>query len=87
MDMPPITGKVEFKDVTFSYDDGHPILNKINFTANPGETFAIVGPTGAGKTTIVNLISRFYNVDSGEVLIDDIDISKVKYIHCVPRWA
>ena len=78
MDMPPITGKVEFKDVTFSYDDGHPILNKINFTANPGETFAIVGPTGAGKTTIVNLISRFYNVDSGEVLIDDIDISKVK---------
>ena len=78
MDMPPITGKVEFKDVTFSYDDGHPILNRINFTANPGETFAIVGPTGAGKTTIVNLISRFYNVDSGEVLIDDIDISKVK---------
>ncbi len=76
-DMPEITGKVEFRDVCFSYDEGHSILNKINFTAMPGETFAIVGPTGAGKTTIVNLISRFYNVNSGQILIDDTDISKV----------
>ena len=75
--MPPIQGKVEFKDVTFSYEEGHPILNKINFTANVGDSYAIVGPTGAGKTTIVNLISRFYNVDSGQILVDDIDISKV----------
>lgn len=76
-EMPPIVGKIEFKDVVFSYEEGHPILNHINFTANPGDSFAIVGPTGAGKTTIVNLISRFYNVDSGTVYIDGVDISKV----------
>jgi len=75
--MPPIVGKVEFKDVSFSYEEGHRILDKVNFTATPGQSFAIVGPTGAGKTTIVNLISRFYNVDSGQVLIDGNDISKV----------
>ena len=75
--MPPIVGKITFQDVCFSYEPGHPILNHINFTAKPGDSFAIVGPTGAGKTTIVNLISRFYNVDSGQVLIDDVDISKV----------
>ena len=75
--MPPIVGKITFQNVCFSYEPGHPILNHINFTANPGDSFAIVGPTGAGKTTIVNLISRFYNVDSGQVLIDDVDISKV----------
>ena len=76
-EMPLIKGKVEFKDVSFSYEEGHKILNKINFTANVGESYAIVGPTGAGKTTIVNLISRFYNVDSGQILIDGVDISKV----------
>ena len=76
-EMPLTKGKVEFKDVSFSYEEGHKILNKINFTANVGESYAIVGPTGAGKTTIVNLISRFYNVDSGQILIDGVDISKV----------
>lgn len=76
VEMPPIVGKVEFKDVCFSYEDGIRILNKVNFTANPGDTYAIVGPTGAGKSTIVNLICRFYNVDSGEILIDGTDISK-----------
>lgn len=75
--MPPIQGEVEFRDVSFSYEEGHKILNNINFTAKKGETYAIVGPTGAGKSTIVNLISRFYNVDSGQVLIDGVDISKV----------
>ncbi len=75
--IPPIRGEVVFKDVCFSYEDNVQILNKVNFTAHPGDTFAIVGPTGAGKSTIVNLISRFYNVDSGEILIDGIDISKV----------
>ncbi len=74
--MPPIVGKVEFKDVCFSYEDGVQILNKVNFTANPGDTYAIVGPTGAGKSTIVNLICRFYNVDSGQILIDGTDISQ-----------
>ena len=77
VDMPPITGKVTFDHVNFSYEDGVKILNDVNFTARPGESFAIVGPTGAGKTTIVNLLSRFYNVDSGTVQVDDIDISKV----------
>lgn len=77
MEMPPIKGDVEFKNVTFSYEDGVEILKKVSFKAAKGQTVAIVGPTGAGKTTIVNLLSRFYNVDSGEVLIDGIDISKV----------
>lgn len=76
-EMPPIQGKVEFKDVTFSYEEGVEILKKVNFTAEKGQTVAIVGPTGAGKTTIVNLLSRFYNVDSGEVLIDGINIEDV----------
>ena len=76
-EMPPIYGKVEFKDVTFSYEDNIEILKKINFYAEKGQTVAIVGPTGAGKTTIVNLISRFYNVDSGEILIDGINIEDV----------
>lgn len=76
-EMPPIKGTVEFKDVVFSYEEGIPILNGINFTAHQGESFAIVGPTGAGKTTIINLISRFYNLDSGQILIDGIDINEV----------
>lgn len=77
VEMPPIKGDVEFKNVTFSYEDDIKILNGINFKVKAGETFAIVGPTGAGKSTIINLISRFYNLDSGELLIDGIDISKV----------
>lgn len=75
--MPPIKGKVEFKNVKFSYEEGKEILHDVSFTVNPGESIALVGPTGAGKSTIVNLISRFYNLDSGQVLIDDVDISKV----------
>ena len=75
--MPPIQGQVEFRDVCFSYEEGHRILDNINFTAKQGETYAFVGPTGAGKTTIVNLISRFYNVDSGQIFIDGTDISTV----------
>lgn len=75
--MPPIKGEVTFRDVSFSYEEGHLILDRINFTARQGETYAIVGPTGAGKSTIVNLISRFYNVDSGQILIDGTDISTV----------
>lgn len=74
--MPEILGNLEFKNVTFSYEPERPILNNISFKVNKGDTIALVGPTGAGKTTIVNLISRFYNVDSGEILIDDTDISK-----------
>lgn len=75
--MPEIVGKVQFENVAFAYEDGIPILHHINFTANPGESFAIVGPTGAGKTTIVNLISRFYNLTGGTVTIDDVNIENV----------
>ena len=77
-DMPCIKGDVEFEDVTFSYEDGVTILKNINFNIKRGQSIAIVGPTGAGKTTIVNLLSRFYNIDSGRILVDGIDISKVK---------
>lgn len=75
--MPQVKGEVEFRHVTFGYEPGQKILDDISFTAEEGENYAIVGPTGAGKTTIVNLISRFYNVDSGEILIDGTDISRV----------
>ncbi len=77
VEMPVIEGEVTFENVSFSYEEGHKILDNISFKVNQGETYAIVGPTGAGKTTIVNLISRFYNVDSGKVMIDGIDISSV----------
>lgn len=82
--MPQIQGKVEFKNVKFSYEDDVVILKGVSFTAERGQTVAIVGPTGAGKTTIVNLLSRFYNVDSGEVLIDGINIEEVT-IHSLRR--
>lgn len=75
-EMPEITGKVEFKNVTFGYEDNQTVLNNVSFTVEPGETIALVGPTGAGKSTIVNLISRFYNLTGGQILIDGHDISK-----------
>lgn len=77
VEMPPITGKVTFDHVSFSYEEGVKTLDDVSFTAQPGESFAIVGPTGAGKTTIVNLLSRFYNIGSGTITIDGNDISKV----------
>ena len=75
--MPPITGLVEFVNVSFAYEEGEEILHEVSFTVQPGETIALVGPTGAGKTTIVNLISRFYDVTAGRVLIDGIDLREV----------
>lgn len=75
--LPPIRGKVTFENVTFSYDDNTPVLKDVSFRIKPGETIALVGPTGAGKTTIVNLISRFYDPQAGRVLIDGSDIKKV----------
>lgn len=76
-ELPPITGAVEFNDVCFAYEEGKPVLSHVSFKVEPGESIALVGPTGAGKSTIVNLLSRFYNVGSGEVKIDGQDISKV----------
>ena len=75
--MPDIKGLVEFDKATHSYEDGVPVLKDVSFTAQPGQTIAIVGPTGAGKTTIINLIPRFYDVSSGSVRIDGIDVRDV----------
>ena len=76
--MPQIKGNVEFKNVTFSYDADKPILNNVSFKITAGETVALVGPTGAGKTTIVNLISRFYDTQEGEILIDGKNVKQVE---------
>src|SRR3972149_9716455 len=75
--MTEIKGKVEFNEVSHEYEDGVPVLNKVSFTAEPGQTIAIVGPTGAGKTTIINLLPRFYDVTHGSVRIDGIDVRDV----------
>ena len=69
-ELPPIVGSVRFDHVNFGYEPGQKILRDVSFSAAPGESIAIVGPTGAGKTTIVNLISRFYNIEEGTVSID-----------------
>lgn len=73
-----ITGKLEFKSVSFGYDGTENILSNVSFIVNPGETVAFVGPTGAGKSTIINLISRFYDVNKGAVLLDGRDIRQIK---------
>ena len=77
-EMGEIEGDVELKDVSFSYEKGHPILKHINLYARPGQTIAFVGPTGAGKTTIINLLTRFYDIDSGSITIDGHDIYQTK---------
>ena len=75
--MPRIKGDVSFRNVTFGYDEGQKVLNNVSFDVKSGQTIALVGSTGAGKTTIVNLISRFYEVTSGNVLIDGINVDNV----------
>lgn len=72
-----VSGKVDFDNVTFSYEDDINILENVNLHVKPGETIALVGPTGAGKTTIINLITRFYDVTGGSVKIDGNDVRKV----------
>ncbi len=75
--MPEIVGAVDFEHVGFSYEEGINVLDDVSFHINPGETIALVGPTGAGKTTIVNLISRFYDIQKGMIKVDGHDIKKV----------
>ncbi|GAB4571730.1 MAG: ABC transporter ATP-binding protein [Anaerolineae bacterium] len=78
VDMPPIEGRVEFDHVTFRYfKSGDPVLNDVSFVAEPGQTVALLGATGSGKTTIINLIPRFYDVSEGAVRIDGTDVRDV----------
>jgi ATP-binding cassette subfamily B protein len=80
-DAQPLTqvrGDVVFKDVCFGYEEGVPVLKHVSLHAQPGRTIALVGPTGAGKTTIVNLLTRFYDIDSGAVHIDGVDIRQIR---------
>ena len=72
-----ISGHVAFRDVDFSYSPDHPLIQGLNMEALPGQTVAIVGPTGAGKTTLVNLLERFYEIDGGQISIDDTDITSI----------
>ncbi len=74
----PVNGKIEFKNVSFSYKENETVINDLSFTVNPGEKVAIVGYTGAGKTTIANLITRLWDVQEGSILLDGIDIRKLK---------
>lgn len=76
-DMPPVRGEVLFENVTFGYKEGQNIFEGLSFKVNPGETIALVGPTGAGKSTITNLIPRFYDVQEGKVMVDGIDVRDV----------
>ena len=77
-ELPPIDGKIEFDHVDFSYDAKQPVLKNVSFTVQPGQTIALVGPTGAGKSTIVSLVSRFYDVTGGKLCIDGHDVRDVK---------
>lgn len=76
-EMPPVEGRVELRNVGFAYRSGEPVLRDVNLVVEPGQTVALVGPTGAGKTSISNLIARFYDVSEGAVLIDGIDVRGV----------
>lgn len=76
-ELPNLTGRVDFEHVNFAYLPGTPVIRDLSLVAEPGSTVAIVGPTGAGKTTLVNLLMRFYEIGSGRILIDGVDIASV----------
>ncbi len=78
VEMPPIAGRVEFDDVSFAYRRGEPVLEHVSLVAEPGQTVALVGETGAGKTTVANLLARFYDAVSGSVCIDGYDVRRVR---------
>ena len=73
-----IQGEIEFRNVSFSYIEGEPVLKNISFKIKKGESVALVGPTGSGKTSIISLLTRFYDIDEGEILIDGININDVR---------
>ncbi len=76
--LPKMQGKVEFKDVEFGYDKSKPVIKGVNFSVKPGEMIGLVGKSGAGKTTIINLVCRFFEVNKGLLEIDNIDIKKIR---------
>ncbi|MGB3533009.1 MAG: ABC transporter ATP-binding protein [Microcoleaceae cyanobacterium] len=76
-DLPPVKGEVEYRKISFAYQPGSPILQQLNFKIKPGEMIALVGASGAGKTTLVNLLPRFYHPQQGKILIDSVDIQTV----------
>ncbi|MFO8007273.1 MAG: ABC transporter ATP-binding protein [Candidatus Brocadiia bacterium] len=78
VEMPTIEGEVEFRNVTFGYEPDEPVLKEMSFTVEPGEMIGLVGHSGAGKTTVINLVCHFYKVDEGQVLIDGHDLTDVK---------
>ncbi|MFO7958414.1 MAG: ABC transporter ATP-binding protein [Candidatus Brocadiia bacterium] len=78
VEMPPIEGRVEFRNVTFGYEPDEPVLKDMSFEVEPGEMIGLVGHSGAGKTTVINLVCHFYKVDEGQVLIDGHDLTDVK---------
>ena len=77
LDKDKVKGEIEFRNVSFGYNDNKTIINNFNFKAKPGEKIAIVGPTGAGKTTIVNLLMKFYEINNGDILIDGISTKEL----------
>ena len=76
-ELPRIEGYVRFDGVSFAYDPGHPVLEKLSFEAKPGDSIALVGPTGAGKSTVINLLCRFYEIHDGQITIDGFPIQNV----------
>jgi ATP-binding cassette, subfamily B, bacterial len=77
--LPPVKGKVEYRHISFAYKPGEPVLKDISLLVSPGEAIALVGASGAGKTTFVNLLPRFYDPRTGQIFIDDVDIRDVKF--------
>lgn len=82
-----IDGEIEFKDVSFAYDDSNYVLHEVNFNLRPGETMAVVGSTGSGKTTLINIMNRFYDIQSGEILLDGVNIKDYELLHLRKRIA
>ncbi len=76
--MPHVEGRIEFRDVTFGYESHRPVLKKVSFVVEPGEMIGLVGHSGAGKTTIINLLCRFYDVNEGEILVDGVPLKKIR---------